>query len=239
MRIIKTKDYDEMSRITASYLLGYLTKGYERRMNLAITGGSTPLKTYEYVRDMMNGAPLPDVHYYNFDEIPVKGGEPATLASLKELYFDPCNIPENKIEVFHEENYKDYDNKIAEDGGLDLVLMGLGSDGHFCGNVPETFDDFGLGCRSIDCRMTDHLKDLIAGACGGEDKMPDSFVTFGPTTVMAARKLILIVNGEKKAGILKKVLEGPITPSVPGSILRLHPDITVIADAQAAKFLDV
>lgn len=238
MNLVKTKDYDEMSRVAAAYLLGYLTEGYERRVNLAITGGNTPLKTYEYVRDMMKGAPLPNVHYYNFDEILVKGSEPATLSSLRELYFEPCEIPENCIEVFHEGNYKEYDKKIAEDGGLDLVLMGLGSDGHFCGNVPETFDDFGLGCRSIDCRMTEHLKELIAGASGGEERMPDTFVTFGPATVMRARKLILIVNGEKKADILKKALEGPITPMVPSSVLRLHPDITIIVDEEAAQTLD-
>ena len=78
---------------------------------------------------------------------------------------------------------------------------------------------------------------LIADACGGSENVPDQFVTFGPATVMEAKKLILIVSGEKKAEILKKALEGPVTPEVPASVLRLHPDITVIADRAAASRL--
>lgn len=238
MNIIRVKDYEEMSRITAACLLGYLNLGYERRVNLAITGGSTPVRAYEYVRDFTKGTMLPDVHYYNFDEIRSKDGTPMTLDSLRELYYEPCGIPEDKIEIFSEINYQDYDQKIARDGGLDLIVMGLGSDGHFCGNVPGTFDDFGSGCRSVDSRVTEHVKELIAGASGGEDQMPDFYVTFGPATVMGARKLLLIVNGIKKAGILKQVLEGPVTPQIPASVLRLHPNITLIADAEAASLLE-
>ena len=62
-------------------------------------------------------------------------------------------------------------------------------------------------------------------------------VTFGPQTVLAAKELVLIANGEKKAGIIKQALEGPITEDVPASVLRLHPNLTVILDRAAASQL--
>lgn len=142
-----------------------------------------------------------------------------------------------QIETFDEHNYRTYDQKLRADGGLDLVLMGLGGDGHFCGNIAGSLADFGVGCHTVDSDLNEWLMGLLADACGGSENVPDQFVTFGPATVMEAKKLILIVSGEKKAEILKKALEGPVTPEVPASVLRLHPDITVIADRAAASRL--
>lgn len=234
MNLIIANNYDEMSRIAASYLLGELVKGYERRVNVSITGGSTPAKVYEYVQQVIAGLSIPGVHYYNFDEIPMKGREGATITALRELFYKPCEIPESQIERFDETNYLTYDQKLETDGGLDLMLLGLGGDGHFCGNISGAFKDFGQGCYAVDSYLNEGLTGLLADACGGMNHVPDHFVTFGPSTVMKSRKIILIVNGEKKAEILRKALEEPITPEVPASILRLHPNLTVIVDKEAA-----
>ncbi len=237
MNLIIANDYDEMSRIAASYLLGELAKGYERRVNVSITGGSTPAGTYEYVKQVIAGLSIPGVHYYNFDEIPMKGKDGATLAALRDLFYKPCKIPENQIERFDETNYLSYDQKLEADGGLDLMLLGLGGDGHFCGNISGAFEDFGQGCYTVDSYLNEELTGLLADACGGMENVPEQFVTFGPSTVMKSRKIILIVNGEKKAEILRKALEEPITPKVPASVLCLHPNFTVIADKAAASKL--
>lgn len=237
MNLIIADNYDEMSRIAASCLLGELVRGYERRVNVSITGGSSPVKTYEYVQQVIAGLFIPGVHYYNFDEIPMKGREGATITALRELYYYPCRIPENQIEKFDETNYLTYDEKLEADGGLDLMLLGLGGDGHFCGNISGAFEDFGLGCYTVDSYLNEELTGLLADACGGMDNVPDRFVTFGPSTVMKSRKIILIVNGERKAEILRKALEEPITPAVPASVLRLHPNLTVIVDKAAASGL--
>ena len=237
MKLNIVENYGELSRLAALQLLAVLAQGCEKRVNVSITGGATPAGAYEYVSPLLRGLELPNVHYYNFDEIPMKNGGKATLDSLRELFFEPCGIREVQIETFDEHNYRTYDQKLRADGGLDLVLMGLGGDGHFCGNIAGSLADFGVGCHTVDSDLNEWLMGLLADACGGSENVPDQFVTFGPATVMEAKKLILIVSGEKKAEILKKALEGPVTPEVPASVLRLHPDITVITDRAAASRL--
>lgn len=222
MNLIIAKDLEEMSRIAAMELMGWIVKGKTLRINLAITAGKTPERMYQIVTEYLEVGTFDYVHYYNFDEIPTKDGRHITIDDLNRLFFKPCGIPEHQIEWFTEFNYEGYDEKIRADGGLDLVVMGLGPDGHFCGNLPGTFSNFGQGCHHV-------VRDF--------EGISDEYVTFGPATVMEARNLLMIVNGKHKAEILKKMIEGPVTEEVPASILKLHPNITVVVDEEAASLL--
>lgn len=237
MNLIVTKDYENMSKAAAMELLGWIVKGKEKRVNLAITGGSTPVRMYEIVKDFLNENKFENVHYYNFDEIPVKGASGITIESLYKLFYNPCHISETQIEKFDENNFAGYDEKIAKDGGIDMIMIGLGLDGHFCGNLSGTLNGFEEGCRSVSNHLNDMIEKRLAFLCGGEDKMTDYYVTFGPASVMRAKNVIMIVSGEKKAEILRKILEEPISEKIPSSILRLHPNFTLIIDEAAASKL--
>ena len=223
MNLIVAKDYEEMSRIAAMELMQWIVKGKTLRVNLAITAGKTPERMYEIMTEYLESGTFEEVHYYNFDEIPTKDGRHITIDDLNRLFFVPNRIPEHQIERFTEHNYEGYDEKIRLDGGLDLIVMGLGTDGHFCGNLPGTFADFAQGCRHV-------FRDF--------EGISDEYVTFGPATVMEARNLLLIVNGFHKAEILKKMIEGPVTVDVPASVLKLHPNFTIVADQEAVSMLD-
>ncbi|WP_418658166.1 hypothetical protein, partial [Clostridioides difficile] len=84
-----------------------------------------------------------NVHYDNFDEIPIKGEKVGvTIRNLTNMYFREAQIPEERIHVLDENNYQGFDRKIEADGGIDMVLMGLGWDGHFCGNLSGTVNSF-------------------------------------------------------------------------------------------------
>lgn len=237
MNIILTKDYENMSRVAAMELLGLIYKGKNERVNLAITGGNTPVRMYEIVEEFLKNNQFEQVHYYNFDEIPVLGGDRLTMSSLNKMFFKPCKIREDQIEVFDEKNYINYDDKIADDGGLDMIMIGLGMDGHFCGNLSTTLNGFDEGCRSVSNTLNETIANRLAFLSGGEDKRAEYYVTFGPSTVMRAKKIVMIVSGEEKAEILRKVLEEPICEEIPSSILRLHPNFTVIVDDAASKLL--
>lgn len=218
-----------MSELTKNILLGYMSN--DRRINMSITAGKTPVGVYEKlteaVKDKSN---YTNVHYYNFDEIPLAGqAEGITISDLRRLYLTPAGIKEENIHPLTVENYAQQDQRIEAAGGLDLMLIGLGNDGHFCGNMPGavTFD-----------RFTYHI------AITGEEPWYDSsmgdvkeFVTMGPASVMRVKHLILIVNGSAKAAMVKQALTGPITEEVPASILQLHPNLTVILDEEAASEL--
>ena len=238
MELIFAKDYENMSRIAAMKLMGWIAQGKNKRVNLAITGGTTPVRMYEIIEDFLKDNAFENVHYYNFDEIPVKDGTNLTIDSLYRLFYQPCNIDEKQIEIFNQNNFEDYDLKIVQDGGIDMIMLGLGMDGHFCGNLSGTLNGFEEGCRAVSNHLNEKIEARLAFLSGGIDKMSEYYVTFGPATVMEAKNIIMIVSGEKKAEILKQVLEGPICKEVPSSLLRLHPNFTVIVDEDAAKNLN-
>ena len=237
MKLIITEDYQEMSRAAAHHLLGYMSK--TRRVNLAITAGSTPKGMYEYLTTLVKGKPWYDnCYFYNFDEIPFRGkeGEGVTITNLRNLFFTPAGIKEENIQKLTIDNYREHDQKLAREGGLDLVVLGLGADGHFCGNLPNTthFHE-----QTVEFPIQGEMVDIVAhGELGGDFSLvPDSYVTMGPKSIMAAKNLLIIVSGAGKAQALKNVLQGPVTEDVPASVLQLHPSLMVIADKAAAAEL--
>ena len=160
MKLIVTEDYAEMSLVASHHVLGYITA--PRRVNLAVTAGSTPKKMYEYLTAAIKGKPFySQVHYYNFDEIPFRGQdrEGVTISNLRNLFFTPAQIPEENIHKLSHENFMHHDQRLQEEGGLDLMVMGLGADGHFCGNLPNTtrFHDATVEAKwaatSLRCRI--------------------------------------------------------------------------------------
>ena len=236
MKLLVTEDYETLSQITADIVL--MKWAESRRVNLALTAGSSPKRAYEILAERLKQVSFDQslAHFYNFDEITLKGQEYGmTMQALTKELFEPLGIEEENIEVLDVQNYQDYDRQIAEDGGLDLVLMGIGGDGHFCGNLPD-FTSFDFGVYRVPIEKDDELYKLIDESSPHEPG--EEMVTFGAQTVLAAKELVLIANGEKKAAIIKQALEGPITEDVPASVLRLHPNLTVILDRAAASLLD-
>lgn len=237
MRFIHAKNYEDMSFLAVSKLLAIMQKNC--RINLAITAGNTPKRLYEMLAPCVaNMSDFTNVHYYNFDEIP-NSKDPrigVTMRNLRTLYFDPAKIKEEQIHPLTVDNYDQQDKNLAQAGGLDLILMGLGGDGHFCGNMPG-YTKFGN--NTVLLPFPEERKQDFANMEWEGDKslVPDTFVTMGPRSVMKARQLLLIVNGSSKAGILKQVLEGPVTEDIPASLLTLHPNITIIADQEATSKL--
>lgn len=238
MRVIRTASLQEMNEVGAQYLLGAMHT--QHRTNIAITAGSTPKGVYDVMIPLVKDKDYFDnVHYYNFDEIPFKGedGYGVTMTNLNKLYFDPANINREKIHVLDWTNYETQDERIAEDGGLDFVLLGVGADGHFCGNLPGT-TKFGDLTSRVDEDATPDMVDVLLSEVGGvEEKRPDFYVTMGPKSIMQIKKLVMIANGKAKAGIVKKLVEGVVTEGVPATLLTTHPDFTLIVDAEAAALL--
>lgn len=238
MKLIVTKDVQEMNEVAAQHLLGAMHTQY--RTNIAITAGSTPKGVYELMIPLVKDKEYFDnVHYYNFDEIPFKGetGYGVTMQNLNKLYFDPANIKREKIHVLDWTNYETQDQRIAADGGLDFVLLGVGADGHFCGNLPGTTKFGDLTSRVAEDATPDMVQVLLNEVGGVEEERPDFYVTMGPKSIMQIKKLVMIANGTAKAEIVKKLVEGIVTEEVPSTLLTTHPDFTLIVDAEAASLL--
>lgn len=242
MKIVIEQDEAAISQVAADLLFGKMLSG--NRVNLAITAGATPQKTYEILSEKVKSKPYFDnVHYYNFDEVPFLNQESSdgvTMTCLKQLYFTPADIAANQIHALTATNYHTQDARLAADGGLDAMFLGIGSDGHFCGNLPQTtaFEDQTVAV-DVTSRpdMADILRNEMVKAGVSEDLACDYYVTMGPKSVMASRQLILMATGQAKAKIVKQALFGAVTPEIPASVLQLHPNLLVLLDKAAASEL--
>ena len=142
-----------------------------------------------------------------------------------------------------EQNYRDFDAQLAKDGGLDLVIMGIGTNGHFCGNQPGTFMNWNEGVHKIDRHQTKVVEDLLVHLLHedlhseDESRIPDHYLTMGPRTIMNAENIIFILSGEEKAETAKRAFFDPIDDDFPASIFQLHPNVTVLLDEAAASVI--
>lgn len=237
MRVIKTKDYQDMSHKAADIISAQIL--LKPACVLGLATGSTPIGIYEELVSKYNKGDLDfsQVRTVNLDEY--KGLAPDNAQSyryfMKEHLFKHVNIiPENThlpngLEENMEAECNRYDDIVKQLGGADLQLLGLGLNGHIGFNEPA--EEFKKGTHCV--ALTQSTIDANSRLFKEGETVPRHAYTMGIQTIMSAKKILLVVNGAAKAKILKEALYGPITPHVPASILQLHPDVTVVADQDA------
>ena len=125
-----------------------------------------------------------------------------------------------------------YEAEIAAAGGLDLALLGLGTDGHIAFNEPTS----SFGSRTRLKTLADETRAANQTAFGAEP-VPRHALTVGIATILEARRCLLVAFGAAKASAVAKMVEGPLSALVPASALQLHPHATVIVDEAAAEGL--
>ena len=124
-----------------------------------------------------------------------------------------------------------YERAIVEAGGIDLQLLGVGHNGHIGFNEPA--DCFPVDTHCV--QLTESTIQANSRLFASADDVPREAYTMGIGTIMRARKILVVANGEDKAQIVHDAFFGPVTPQVPASVLQLHPDVTVIVDAEAGS----
>jgi len=152
---------------------------------------------------------------------------------MQELFFKDANIPDERIHTTTMENWETYDQEIRDAGGIDVMLIGLGWDGHFCSNCPR--------CTPMDSYtypMDRKTKNAANPTYPARDHLPIT-LSMGPKSLMRVKHLVMIVTGKEKAQILKQVLDSPISDELPATVLKLHPNFTVICDKDAASLLNM
>jgi glucosamine-6-phosphate deaminase len=126
-----------------------------------------------------------------------------------------------------------YEAAIAAAGGVDLQLLGIGSDGHLGFNEPGS----SLASRTRVKTLTDRTRADNARFFASIDDVPRHVITQGIGTILDARHLVLVALGEAKADAVARTVEGPVSAMLPGSALQLHPHVTVVVDEPAASRL--
>lgn len=229
--IIKENDL-EMSKSTMHILLGAMMQ--DKRVNISLTSGRSPKTLYQLlVPEVKNKKEFENITYYLFDDSPYIGKEHGqNWDEMQEMFFKPAEIDESRIKITTLDNWKEYDEIIKNDGGIDVMVIGLGYDGHFCGNCPRcTILDSYTYCLEF------REKQKVNPDYKDRPYQPYS-ITMGPKSLMKVKHLVMIVNGEEKAEILKRFLDEEISNENPSTILKLHPNFTVICDKEAAKYIN-
>lgn len=236
MKKIITDTYEEMSQLAASAIIAVLLK--DTYKNISLTSGATPETVYEILKKNIKKNPslVENTDFYNFDDIYLKGESVGvTQKAMNELLYNDLPVEKAHVHSITPENYKSYDDLIESKGGLDLILIGLGPDGHFCGNMPvgTVFDRKTYKVPILEeYPWYNFLKDMYSYG-----ELPECIYTIGSETIMKAKQVILIINGKHKAQIVHDWLNSPVDPKIPSSILKLHPNLTVIMDQEAANLI--
>jgi glucosamine-6-phosphate deaminase len=212
---------------------------------LGLATGSSPTRVYaELVHMHQNeGLSFQHVHTFNLDEYyPI---QPDALQSyvrfMKEHLFDHIDIPKKNIHIPDgtikkeqiAEYCKKYEERIAQLGGIDIQLLGIGRTGHIGFNEP------GSPLNSVTRLVTLDKVTRIDAASDffGAEYVPRKALTMGVGSIMAARKIILLAWGEGKSKILKAAVEDSINDTVPATFLQKHPNTTIVVDEAAAAEL--
>lgn len=241
MVIYAGKDYQDVSRKAANIMSAQIIMKPDAVLGLAT--GSTPVGMYAQLAEWYRKGDLDfsKVTTVNLDEYKGLSGDndQSYRYFMNHNFFSHINIPmertfvPNGLEKNSDAACAAYNEIIRSCGGIDLQLLGLGHNGHIGFNEPG--EAFEKETHCVD--LTESTIEANKRFFEKEEDVPRQAYTMGIKNIMQARKILLVVSGEDKADILAQVLEGPITPQVPASILQLHNDVTVVADEAALSKL--
>jgi glucosamine-6-phosphate deaminase len=241
MRVVNLPDPETVARFAASEIRRLIDSNPYSVLGLA-TGG-TPVGVYLRLIEMHRneGLSFRNITTFNLDEyIGLASDHPQSYrAFMQEHLFQHVDIgPENTHlpsgvpkDLFEE--CKEYEGRIARAGGIDLQLLGIGSDGHIAFNEPGS----SLASRTRVKTLTEQTRRDNARFFDSPEQVPTAAITMGIGTILDADRILLIATGSSKAEAVQATVEGPVTSRAPASALQLHANVTIVVDDAAASRL--
>ena len=213
MRVLVTPDYRTLNRDAAEIIADAVR--LKPDLTLGLPTGNTPLGMYEDL--VRRGVDFSRVTTFNLDEYVGLAPDDARsfMAYMHRQFFDHVNVKPERIHFPDD----DYEQAIRAAGGIDLLILGIGANGHIAFNEPGS-------SFSSRTRVVDLAPETVGPVRRG--------ITMGIATILEARRILLLASGSAKAGIVQRSLYGPVSESIPASALQLHSDVTVILDKNAS-----
>lgn len=210
---------------------------------LGLATGATPVPTYQKLIELYNNGEVSfkDITTFNLDEYCDldKHDKNSYYTFMHENLFNHVDIKEENVN-FLDGNAEDcdaeskrYAEAIKAAGGIDLQLLGIGTNGHIAFNEPaDKFTDEAFKVTLTQSTIDSNQQYF------GDVPMPRYAMTMGIGSIMRSKKILLIATGEKKAKAVKAMVSGEVTPQIPCSILNEHDDVIIMLDKAAASLLD-
>lgn len=240
MKIITTENYADLSKAAAGVIAALLKKKPDAAFGLAT--GSTPVGTYQILIEMVRAKELSFARAktYNLDEychLPQDHPQSYYTFMHRQL-FDHIDILAENIHiplgdtVDLEKSCADYNNLLAG-ADIDLQLLGIGGNGHIGFNEPHT----PFTKTTFVVELTEKTRADNRRFFNSIDEVPKLAITMGISNITAARRILLLASGAAKAAAIRELVKGEVTEAFPASVLKNHPDVTVIIDREAAALL--
>ena len=241
MKIVIAKSYEELSNKAADELIKSIPSNKEPLV--CIASGDSPTGLYkELVHRFTTGAiNISDWYFLALDEwIGMNGEDEGSCRYyLDKTVFTPLHVQDEHFCCFNgkaadtQKECERIEEYIQQHNGIDVAIVGLGLNGHVGLNEPGT-----NAALHSHVSVIDSVTEQVGQKYFAEQKQLTHGITLGLANLMEAKKVILLVSGERKAAIIKTVIEGEITEQVPATILRHHPNCIVFLDEAAAQLLE-
>ena len=237
MKVIRVKDYQAMSEKAKDFVLTLVKNKPDAVLGLAT--GSTPEGLYQLLIDdhKQNGTSYKNITTFNLDEyIGLDGDHDQSYRYfMNEKLFNHIDIPLEQTHVPNgtapdlAEECQRYEALLKEKGGVDLQILGIGTNGHIGFNEPGT----PFNSRTHVVELEESTRQATSRFFDSIDDVPTHAITMGVATILESRKIILLASGKSKQEAIKKLLTEEPSEAFTASALLNHPDVTVIVDAEA------
>ena len=241
MKLLIEKDYERMSSRTADEIINIIKK--KPQALLCLAAGDTPRRAYTMVSERVREEKIDVSHckFVSLDEwvgIPPEN-EGSCQYFLRSTLFSPMNIKPGQMHLFDalssylEKECRQMDDFISQSGGIDLMVVGVGRNGHIGFNEP-----------GVDPNRMSHVVDLddttktVGQKYFQHATALNRGITLGLEHLLNSKKAILIANGKAKSPVIREALEDDLSASMPAGYIRLHKEALVILDEEAASLLN-
>lgn len=240
------EDHKATAGPAADMIEGLVNKQKDRLITICFSTGSSPLPLYRELvkRHQKQDISFSNVRAFLLDEyIGLPAGHPACFRTFMEehLYKDIDLNPKNMNFYFgpvedHMQNCYRYDRALNETGGVDVMILGIGRNGHIAFNEPGTLPE----TRTRMIKLTESTRQVNARFFSSIQEVPTHALSVGIANILESKNLLLIAAGESKADAIRKSLLGPVDNNVPASHLQNYKgNLTIVLDKEAASGLNL
>lgn len=219
--------------------------GQRPALVLGLATGRTPIRLYHELASLHgNGqADFSRATTFNLDEfLGVSGDQPGSYrVFMQEHLFSRVNLPPEHIHFLNgaasdpEVECERFETAIVAAGGIDLQILGIGTNGHIGFNEPSK----ALAARTHRVTLRESTRRSNASLFGGEvARVPAQALSMGMATILHARRIVMVATGKSKAKCVERMVRGPIETRLPASFLQLHRDVELVLDKAAAASLN-
>lgn len=241
MKVIIAKNYEELSQFAGYFVARQVQANPE--IVLGLSTGKTMVGFYADLVKSYNAGKISfsSVVTFNVDEyIGVPADHQSSFRSFMNRHLfshidirrENIHIPDGNAEDLLGEA-QGYEDKIKIHNGIDLMILGLGKNGHIAYNEPGS----SLGSRTRVKKLNKETIDIISQDFDNPNQVPKYVITIGIGTILEAREILVLVSGKGKEIAVKNMIEGPITSQCPASVLQLHPHVFVVVEQEVGILL--